>query len=469
MSRYLYQQAPSIPVRRPTPQPEVSVEALFDQLGNHMQAYESVQKVYAHVSSESLAFVDNKNVVLFNEYMSMMGKNFGVAPKLVNPAALESQHLATVNYELALEGWIKDMWTKIKAFFTKIFQAIKDFMTKHFTRLGRLKNKLENIKTVAGESGKEMGPPRLDEIPSGLSSKFKVFDNITEQEVSKAIKSAHDAVNEIKALSNETKTVASTGIVSSDFVTEIKKLKDVALAANKQIGENNAKRGELGVFKDRKERAALKDDNKSLAQTAKDAQSKADQLDKTLVKTGDGFDDSDEGHEKSAQLSFKEYLKTVVSSLEKYVNVKMVGGKTITKVSVTDDNELEVEFDESEGGDGPSSALLTNSAGVQKLAGEALEMIKSSEAQGQVYAKTNDEIMKLLSTIDSLIVDIDRNDPERYGKYRKLLDKRIRTRLNMMRVLFRSYNQVSRNFSEVAVNTGDAVVDYCVICMKNFK
>jgi hypothetical protein len=77
--------------------------------------------------------------------------------------------------------------------------------------------------------------------------------------------------------------------------------------------------------------------------------------------------------------------------------------------------------------------------------------------------------MKLLTRIDNLIVDIDRNDPERYGKYRKLLDKRIRTRLNMMRVLFRSYNQVSRNFSEVAVNTGDAVVDYCVICMKNFK
>jgi hypothetical protein len=469
MSRYLYQQAPSIPVRRPTPQPEVSVEALFDQLGNHMQAYESVQKVYAHVSSESLAFVDNKNVVLFNEYMSMLGKNFGVAPKLVSPAALESQHLATVNYELALEGWIKDMWTKIKAFFTKIFQAIKDFMTKHFTRLGRLKNKLENIKTVAGESGKEMGLARLDEVPSGLASKFKVFDNITEQEVSKAIKSAHDAVNEIKALSNETRTIAGAGIASSNFITEIKKLKDVALSANKQIDDNKAKRSELGIFKDRKERAALKDDNKSLTKIAKDTQSEADKMDDTLVKTGDGFDDSDEGHEKSAQLSFKEYLKTVVSSLEKYVNVKMVGGKTITKVSVTDDNELEVEFDESEGGDGPSSALLVNSAGVQKLAGEALEMIKSSEAQGQVYAKTNDEIMKLLSTIDSLIVDIDRNDPERYGKYRKLLDKRIRTRLNMMRVLFRSYNQVSRNFSEVAVNTGDAVVDYCVICMKNFK
>lgn len=469
MSRYLYQQAPSIPVRRPTPQPEVSVEALFDQLGNHMQAYESVQKVYAHVSSESLAFVDNKNVVLFNEYMSMMGKNFGVAPKLVNPAALESQHLATVNYELALEGWIKDMWTKIKAFFTKIFQAIKDFMTKHFTRLGRLKNKLENIKTVAGESGKEMGLVRLDEIPSGLSSKFKVFDNITEQEVSKAIKTAHDAVNEIKALSNETRTIAGAGIVSSDFITEIKKLKDVALSANKQIDDNKAKRSELGIFKDRKERAALKDDNKSLTKIAKDAQSEAGEKEKTLVKTGDDFENSDEGHEKSAQLAFKEYLKTVVSSLEKYVNVKMVGGKTITKVSVTDDNELEVEFNESDGGDGPNSALMTNSAGVQKLASEALEMIKSSEAQGQVYAKTNDEIMKLLSTIDSLIVDIDRNDPERYGKYRKLLDKRIRTRLNMMRVLFRSYNQVSRNFSEVAVNTGDAVVDYCVICMKNFK
>lgn len=465
MSRHLYQLASPVIAKPVVAKPAVSIEALFGQLDNHMRAYESAQNVYGQVAAESLTFVDHKNVVLFNEYMSMMGKNFGVETKLVDPTALESQHLTTINHDLALEAWIKDMWGKIKAFFTKIFDAIKDFMTKHFTRLGRLKNKLNNIKTVAGESGKEMGPAQMDEVPSGLASKFKAFDTINEGEVSKAIKSARDAVNEIKKLSNETKVVAGTGILSSNFISEIKKLKDVALAANKQVGENDQRRKELGIFKDRQERSALKEDNKSLAQTAKDAQAKADDMDKTVQQVGDIGGDNLEGE---GQESFKSYLKTVVESLQRHVGIKLVGGKTITKVTVTDDNQLEVEFDESDS-DGPSSILLTNSEGVSKLASEALDMIKDAESQSELYAKTNDEIMKLLGSIDNLIADIDRNEPERYGKYRQVLDKRIRTRLNMMRVLFRSYNQVSRNFSEVALGTGDAVVDYCVICMKNFK
>ena len=451
--------------------PSVSVETLFAQLDNHLRGYESVQTVYAHVACESLTFVDTKNVVLFNEYMRVLGENLGVPAKSVDITCLESQHLASVNCELSLEGWLKDMWTKIKGFFSKIFNSIKEFMKKYFTRLGRLKNKLSNIKTVAGESGKGMGAARLENLPSGLASKFKGFGDITETEVSKVVKTARDAMNEIKTISNTTRTVASNGVVSREFISEIKRLKEVALAATKQISDNKAQKSELGVFKDRKERKEINNENKTLAQTAKDAQAKSDVMDDTIVGAGvtDGGG-SDESQQAAGQEAFKEYLKSVTTILEKYVNVKMVGGKTITKVSVNNDNELEVEFDESDGDNEPAKAAsLTNSEGVSKLAGDALDMIKDAESQSDTYVKTNDEIMKLLSTIDGLVADIDRNEPERYGKYRQVLDKQIRTRLNMMKVLFRSYNQVSRNFFEVGMNTGDAVVDYCVVCMKNFK
>lgn len=162
-------------------------------------------------------------------------------------------------------------------------------------------------------------------------------------------------------------------------------------------------------------------------------------------------------------------MKKLVGTLEKFKDVPMVGGKTIKKVSVTEDNELEVEFEEEGDAEDVKGATLTNKEGVQKLAAEALKMIELGEAQADAYAKTNDTIMDKLKAIDNLILDIDRNDPAKYGSYKKVLDQQIRTRLNMMKVLFRSYNQVSRNFYEVAVNTGDAVVDYCVICMKNFK
>ena len=102
------------------------------------------------------------------------------------------------------------------------------------------------------------------------------------------------------------------------------------------------------------------------------------------------------------------------------------------------------------------------------LSTEALKLIEVSEKQMGQYAKANDTILKNLNKIDNLIVDIDRVDPARYGPYRKRLDNLVRTRLNMMRMVFRSFNQVSRSFTENALNTGDAVVDYCVISMKNF-
>ena len=52
---------------------------------------------------------------------------------------------------MALEGFIGDMWNKIKEIFRKIYDSIKEFFKKYFTRLGRLKNKISNLIEVLGE------------------------------------------------------------------------------------------------------------------------------------------------------------------------------------------------------------------------------------------------------------------------------------------------------------------------------
>lgn len=470
MAVTLYSAVSKPPQSKPLPvaEPQVSIESLFVQLDKHLQAHESVQIVHAEIAEESLTFVDQKNVTLFNEYMRQLQRNLGVSPQLVSPIAVESMPVVTVNYDLALEGWLKTMWEKIKGFFSKIYESIKEFMKKHFTRLGRLKNKLKNIQTVAKETDKNIAQVRIEDIPSSLASKFKGVGQISEATVTKIIKTSSDAVTEIKSISSMTSNFASNGIVDADFVTNIRKLKEVALNATKQIGENDAKKKNL-KFTDFKGKRAIKEDNKSLAEIAKNAKALGEDMEADVSEMGQGGDTSDESLQQKGQQAYKEYMKKLVGTLEKFKDVPMVGGKTIKKVSVTEDNELEVEFEEEGDAEDVKGATLTNKEGVQKLAAEALKMIELGEAQADAYAKTNDTIMDKLKAIDNLILDIDRNDPAKYGSYKKVLDQQIRTRLNMMKVLFRSYNQVSRNFYEVAVNTGDAVVDYCVICMKNFK
>lgn len=445
----------------------LSTETLFNQLDNHLRAYDSVQTVYSEIAAESLTFVDTKNVVLFNEYMRQLQHNFGIAPQTVSPVALESMSGITVNYELSLEGWMGDMWKKIKTFFAKIYQSIKDFMAKHLTRLGRLKNKLNNIQTVAKESTKDLAQAQMNEVPSGLASKFKGFDSISESVVLKLSKTTTVMVAELQQISAAGADAAKNGILDSNFITEIKKLKEVALNATKQIEANKEQKSKLGVFKDRKERSQINEDNKTLTEVSKAAQDNADQGDADVVQAGVDGGDPESDQDKKGQDIYKKYLKTVVDSLDKFKGEKMVGGKTVSKVEVSSDNELTVEFDEE--GEPAENITLTNKEGVKNLCSQALEMIEAAEKQSESFAKTNDEIMKQLQAVDNLIADIDRNAPERYGKYRAVLDKKIRTRLNMMKVLFRSYNQVGKNFFDISLLTGDVVVDYCVICLKNFK
>lgn len=463
-SLYRSEQEVVLPARTVSPS-SVSTEALFHQLDHHLQAYASVQTVYSEIASESLTFVDTKNVVLFNEYIHQLQRNFGLAPQQVSPIALESVSPVTVNHELSLEGWMKDMWVKIKGFFGKIYDSIKEFMAKHLTRLGRLKNKLKNIQTVAEESTKNIGPAHLDEVPSGLASKFKGFGSINESVIAKLSKTTMVMGAELQSISAAGADAAKNGVLDANFISEIKKLKEVALAAGKQIDANKDQRSKLGILKDRKERSQINEDNKTLSEVSKSAQAQADQGDATVLQAGATSEDDDS--DKKGQDIYKKYLKTVVDSLEKFKGEKMISGKTISKVTVSEDNELTVEFEEE--GDPAKDMALTNKEGIKALCSQALDMIEAAEKQSGAFAKTNDEIMKQLQAVDNLIADIDRNDPERYGQYRKVLDKKIRTRLNMMKVLFRSYNQVGKNFFDVCLLTGDAVVDYSVICLKNFK
>ncbi len=449
------------------PQPVVCIETLFTQLDNHFHAYHSVQSIYAQVASESLTFVDPKNVVLFNEYVRVLQRNLGVAPKTVCPLALESMHPVTVNAELSLEGFLKDMWGKIKMFFTKIADAVKAFMTKHFTRLGRLKNKLKNLQTVAGETTKNIGTPRLDEAPSGLKSKFKGFDDITEQAVRDSVKTAADIVGQIKTIADLTNSTAKDGMIDAAFIADVKKLREAALAANKQIQANKDQKKDLGVFKDRAARKELDKDNKSLAQTAKDATQNADKIDDTVADLGKEAGEGDDALEQKAVDNFKQYGEKVIQALSAFKGKKMVGGQTLSKAEMNNEAELVVEFETSD--DEPEGVSLTSKEGVVALCKEAYELIDAAEKQSQIYAKTNDEIMKQLKAVDSLIIDIDRVDPQRYGKYRQVLDKKIRNRLTMVKIMFRSYNQINKNFFETVLDTGDAVVDYSVLSLKHFK
>ena len=100
------------------------------------------------------------------------------------------------NTSIALEGirsFLKDLWAKIKAALTNIWDKAKAFFDKHLSSLGRIKKALESAKSKLSESsGKVKGEAYLDEAPSSLAAAFAGKDDITPTTINKYI-TAHGA------------------------------------------------------------------------------------------------------------------------------------------------------------------------------------------------------------------------------------------------------------------------------------
>lgn len=80
------------------------------------------------------------------------------------------------NTQYALEGiseFLKDLWKRLKAALTKLWEKAKAFWENHLSTLGRVKKALESAKTkVKQSSGTPKGQSFVEKAPSGLLSAF---------------------------------------------------------------------------------------------------------------------------------------------------------------------------------------------------------------------------------------------------------------------------------------------------------
>ena len=102
------------------------------------------------------------------------------------------------NTSIALEGirsFLKDLWAKIKAALTNIWDKAKAFFDKHLSSLGRVKKALESAKSkLSDSSGKIKGEAYLDEAPSSLATAFAGKDDISPAVITKYINAHASAI-----------------------------------------------------------------------------------------------------------------------------------------------------------------------------------------------------------------------------------------------------------------------------------
>ena len=92
----------------------------------------------------------------------------------------------------------------------------------------------------------------------------------------------------------------------------------------------------------------------------------------------------------------------------------------------------------------------------------------ATSGSGLFYNQNGYTIMKNLDTVDKLIKDIDGSNVASLGKYKSVLQNKVKERLKLMQSFFSTYNKVNKNLFTIVMDTLDGNVEYTMVCLKNF-
>ena len=440
-------------------------------LDNHVTAYQSLSVVCEQVSAESYSFIDKNNYVLYNEYIKAITSSLGVkSPPVVSQEAIQILPTVALNHHLSLEGFIGDMWEKIKALFGKIYDAVKKFFTNIFTRMGRLKTKLQNLEKVLSTNEKTLQKVTLENVPGGLASKYPVSGMISLEVVESTYASVASLGEVLTSVNKIATSLAKKEVLDKAFVAKIKSLRATKASVSQEIEDNKASKDGLlkSVTNLGSKNRAINKDNKKLKEIGKeiDKEEKAEVKSATDIGESNGDLDIDDAGFNAAKKEFADMLAQIETKFSSMVNKPLISGKVIKSIKISEDSGVDVEIDTDK--ETPDSVSLGDNASLLSLVKLSIKTIADVEAATKNYSEVNDTIMKSLDTVDKLIKDIDAANIQELGKYKTVLTKKIRERLNLMKNFFNNYNKVNKELMTMVIDATEGNVEYCVQSLKYF-
>lgn len=450
---------------------EDTTEADMASLESYVNSYVSVGRVYDQIVLEGHRSVDSRNYVLFNEYMAMISKNLGVSVSVVSQESIEESSLAS---SLALEGLIGSMFSKIKELFVKIYDAIKKFFVSYFTRLGRIKKKLQNLKEVLQETDKDIKNLVLEKAPGALISKFPIGEKITVNVVNRYLDNASIVKNILTEVNAAAKQLAKKEVFDRDFVASIKNLRELAKKNESKVRENiDEKTTGLKSFygKGREKNKAIDAENKDLKQIANDAKEEANEKEGEAIDIGNSSDNAGvEINEKGFELAKKElkdFMELVEKSFNELKDKPLVNGDVVKSVTVKEEEGIEIEI-ENDKDNSDNGASLAGKADLLELIDKSIKLLDGVEKLSSSYGEINDTIMESVGAVEKTIREIDGIKIENLGKYRTVLSNKVRDRLRLMKVFFNNYNKINKKLFSIVVDNAEGTSSYAVVSLKNF-
>lgn len=452
-----------------------SIDLQIAEFNKHVIAFNSLSIIDEQIANENFNFIDKGNYILYNEYIKSITSNLNMKYiPIISQETVNTLPTTALNHHIALEGFIRDMWNKIKEIFSKIYNSIKEFFKKYFTRLGRIKNKINNLIEVLSETDKDIQKFQLDKVPSGLASKYPVAGDIDFSVISETFSNVTTIMNSLDEINKKAEAFANKDVLDKDFVSNIVKLKDQVKAAGDKISENKANKKSYFKLSDTSIKGTydhnkkLKEENKTLEKEIKDSTNKIAEGKETIdnIVNKESDIDLDDKKTEEAKNEFNNFVQSLADILNKVKGKPLAKGKVITEVKVNETTGIEIEIDENK--EIPNGVALKDKATLIKLLNSVLDGIENAEKLSTVYGRINDRIMENLNKVDTLINDIDKIPEENFGKYKKLLNNKVKVRLNLAKTFFNNYNKICKNVFEMMMDSADGIIDYSVLSLKHF-
>ena len=446
----------------------------FHSLSMYTKTYSRAGDLQDQIAKENFNLVNKNNYHFYQQYLSVICENIDIKPNTPSLESLRGVNYTAVNHQFALEGFLGNLWAKIKAIFKKIYEKIKQFFTTYFTRLGRLKNKLKNLEEAIAKSNKGLKKASLDEVPSSLANKYPFARPVTISVVSDVFSNVVDLSASLKVINVAASSFASKDILSKNFVAEVQQLK----ARSKQAGEtkeenekNMPGRLKSAISKDsRQERERLQSDNKSLTEIQKNADAKVRETEQAVDKVNEANSDLDVNDEdktfQAAKEEFNKFMGLVQDSFKDVVKKPLVGGKFVESVKLEEDSGIEININDNK--EKPENIILGDKNDLLKLLKYTSSVINGAEVETNKYVKINDTIMKNVDAIDAIVASIDKLEDPSLVKYKNIINTKVRKRLNILKQFFQTYNTINKTVYGMLIDSAEGNCEYAVVSLKYY-
>ncbi|EKD89646.1 MAG: hypothetical protein ACD_33C00017G0001, partial [uncultured bacterium] len=447
---------------------------------NLITAYTSIDIINTAIANENFNLVDKSNYVLYNEYIKSITSNLKIDYiPTITKEAVESLSPVINNHSIALEGFIASMWEKIKQVIKALFAKVKEFFKRWFTKAGRVKGRLENLKKVLSETKSDIQIVNLDKAPSSLLSKYPFSDPINFAIVNKVTETTKTIITDLSKLVTLAEESSKKDIISKEILERINELKDSIANNRDKVKDVDSELDKTPVQKvlpvgNSDEVKDLKNEKKLISSTIKEDSKELKKTQSGLNKVENSIPDNltDQEAEELVDKVISNMNKTIDDVVKKLDDQELIGGKKLTINDKKEDDSLMLfEIEDIENKVSSASVILADKNDLLKLVNSGLELLTITNATITKLGKIDDIFTKKLNDVDKVIYELSKIEEKdkTNSKYKKILDKVVKKRLMSYKQQFVGINKISTNLLDMALYTCEGISDYSTLSLKNFS